>query len=443
MATDLSSTSRFTEVRVGWSTIGFPRSVVFQTTTDDRFTNEIFDDPKDYGDIANDSHLAILRDIYADQGGLLDADGNIITINVGNFNLSDDDVPVEDLSRYGSFNPFIPAEFDSWIDRLKADGAFIREGSYSENADTGRPRIESSIDQIPSRRRPDGVTFAYPLGDVWDVDLYGDSIQFTRTYTLDDDVTDPNAEDSVLAFLAWVESLRVAGSGSAVGDDILATTSFTGREYDLVQGSGADTIRVEVTSVGHFDDLETGVYGYVSVSFQRISTETGDIDVEAIRTLLLTATGGIPPADAQEAPEIGSTGVPQRASEIILPDNYRLGLHGKRLALRHPSMGVFPLDGAHVRAVRFEALEDITGVTNGKYMPNDGGRRWSTSGTRRPRTASCGTARSQTWCQAAAQTWCSGFTTSPTRTTAICRTWTGIPCCFSSHSSSRGRCRSH
>ena len=35
-------------------------------------------------------------------------------------------------------------------------------------------------------------------------------------------------------------------------------------------------------------------------------------------------------------------------------------------------MGVFPLDGAHVRAVRFEDLDDITGVTNGKYMPNDG-----------------------------------------------------------------------
>ena len=35
-------------------------------------------------------------------------------------------------------------------------------------------------------------------------------------------------------------------------------------------------------------------------------------------------------------------------------------------------MGIFPMDGAHVRAIRFEDLDDIDGVTNGKYMPNGG-----------------------------------------------------------------------
>ena len=114
------------------------------------------------------------------------------------------------------------------------------------------------------------------------------------------------------------------------------------------------------------------MYTYVAVNFRRVTAETDEIDIEAIRELLLTAVGSIPVAEEQEDPEIGNTIIPVRASELILPDNYRLGLHGKRIALRHPDMGVFPLDGAHVKAVRFEDLDDVTGVTNTKYMPNDG-----------------------------------------------------------------------
>ena len=72
----------------------------------------------------------------------------------------------------------------------------------------------------------------------WEVSQVLGDLRFTRSYSEEDAVTAPNDEDSVLAFLAWIESLRDTDTGTAVGTDITAViTTFGGsREYQLVQG---------------------------------------------------------------------------------------------------------------------------------------------------------------------------------------------------------------
>ena len=371
----LSSTSRFSQLHIAWNGIGRYVSDVSYILDEDGATIKSFDfdSIEDHAaDYAEDSDLGIFRTIYAGDG-FRDADGNDTPITFNGFELS---FPIgtpdslDDLEEYGSFNPFDATSFDRWLEAdAQRRGAHIRETDYSEDATTGRPRITSSIDHIPAHRRPPGTTYAHGLDD-WDLAEFEDNIQFTKNFTADENVTAPNDHESVLAFLAWLEVLR--STGSAVGDNILTSSSFNSREYILIQEAGGATVTMEVSSIGHHDDSDTGVYTYVSVSFRRVSGELDEFDAEAIRTLLLTETADIPVSDEQEPPELGSTLVAFHASKIILPDDYEIGLHNKRLAIRHPSMGVFPMDGAHVRAIRFDDLDDIDGVTNGKYMPNDG-----------------------------------------------------------------------
>ena len=325
----LSTNSRFTRVQVSWRPSEFYVHQIFVITTDDDEAqvefNKLIDHAAAY---ASDSNLGILRTIYANDG-FLDADDDPITLEFNGFR----DFPItpttlSQLPKYGSFNPLDPDGYTNWLaNDAERRGALIQEGEFTRDSETGRPRVESTIDQIPLHRRPDGTNFAYPLGDSWDVDQNGGVIEFTRNFTDDEAVTDPDEDQSVLAFLAWLQGLLA--TGDAVGTDVTALATFSSRTFDLDQGGDAEEITIEINSLGHFQDPDTNIYGHVAVSFQRLNTETDDIDIEAIRTLLLTATGSIPAADAQEVPEIGSTQVPVRASEIILPDDYRLGLHAK------------------------------------------------------------------------------------------------------------------
>ena len=368
MATDLSATSRFSLVSFGWGGYNHVSSIAFQTTTDASLSRIYLNYPRHYEDVAEDSDLALLRDNYAANDGLLDTDGNKLTLEIRT-NLADDPVPIEALSFYGSFNPFIAAEFEGWLENLEVRGAFIREGQFSRDGVTERPRISTPFDDIPIHRNPGTTTFDKSLAD-WEVSQVLNDIRFTRSYSEDEAITDPNSEDSVLAFLVWVESLRQ--TGDAIGTDITATiATFGSRTFQLNQGDDAETLDLELAGGSH-DQRADNTYSHVSVSFRRVTAETDDIDVEAIRTLLLTETASIPAEDDQEAPERGATDIDHRVREIVFPDDYRLGMRGKQLVLKHPSMGVFPTDGAHVRAIRFASLDDISGVTNGKYMPNDG-----------------------------------------------------------------------
>ena len=372
MATDLSTSSLFASIRMGWQRDGgIISSVTFQTNTDESTTKINLQYPRDYENIADGSHLDILRQIYASEDGLQDDDGFTLVPEVYAFNLSEDDITPEELSSYGSFNPLVAAEYDGWKTQQKIEGANIREATYSEDADTNRPRIEHSYDDVPVHRNPGSSSYEFSL-EKWTVMQIGTTIEFRRTWSVDDDVTASNINDefSVLAFIDWIDDLRT--SGDEVVQDITNINSFNSRVFQLVQGTGFDTLDLEFLGRGH-SIRDDGTHEWVSVSFRRASSETGTIDIGAIRTILGSATGTLDTSDEEDTPEIpvrGATTTPIYASEVIFPDNVKMRPVGERLTIVSPGRGQQALD--EIRGLRFADLDDISGVTNGKYMPDDG-----------------------------------------------------------------------
>ena len=263
--------------------------------------------------------------------------------------------------------------------RNKGDGFrvlpnIVKESDYAEDDDTGRSDITARFGISTAKRKPDGDTFDYPLEN-WNARLIaGTDISIERTFTTDDDVTDLNTHDDVIGMLAWLESLRT--SGSAVGDDITDIDDLAdGREYELDQGGGHAVLDLEVISLSSISGVSTptGVYSFVGFTFQRITGETGLIEIAEIRETLMDATGSITVAtdDAPESPPVDLREATVDVSRLRFPDGKVIEPHGERLVLRQPSLGITPLDGSGKRIVRYSNLTDRG---TGKGMPTNGAR---------------------------------------------------------------------
>ena len=224
----------------------------------------------------------------------------------------------------------------------KSLGTMVLNADVEEDSDTGRSDIITQFGIVPERRQPDGDTFEYPL-DRWNARLTSDThINVQRDWTVDDNVTDPNAHDDVIGMFAWLESLRVSGSGTAFGDSILALDDVTGRTIQLDQGTGFPTLDLHITSIGHSGDSTDG-YTHVAFSMQRVTGETDEVHIDAIRTVLLAATGTITVAsdDTPEEPPFGATDIGVKAAYIEFPDNTRIEPYGERIVRRDPVFGAF------------------------------------------------------------------------------------------------------
>ena len=250
----------------------------------------------------------------------------------------------------------------------------VKNTTYDEDSDTGRPDVTAKFGLIPAKRKPDGSTFDYPL-DNWNARLIsGTQISVELNLTADDDVTDINADDNVIGMLAWLESLRT--SGDAVGDDIEDIDDLAdGREYQLDLGTGQATLDLEVISLSSIAGVTTpsGVYSFVGFSLQRVSGETDSIDIAVIRQFIMEATGSITVAsdDTPESPPFDLREAVVDVSRIRFPDGKVLEPLGERLVLRQSSLGITPLDGSARRIVRYD---DLPTRGTGKAMPKDGAR---------------------------------------------------------------------
>ena len=367
---DLTASSQFTQMRIYWGAAGYVYSFSYRLDGDTNSRDFHLYLPKNYIDLADDHPLTLMRENYETNDGLLDTDGNKITLTVENFTHEDDDITVEDLTEFGSFNPFVEEEFDNWLDLFQIEGAHIRESVYSEHTDTGKPRITSPIDDIPARRRPAGDTYDYPLRDAdWIIFRSGNDIVFRRDFDESDGLStdDINADYGNKAFLAWLETFR--STGVAVGENIADDTHYNNRNYELDQSDeDGDTIGMTLSTKS-----VTTTYGSITqiqLTFQRISFETLEFNTSKIRKLFTTATGSIDAEDDQEATERGSTDISHKVAWIEFPNNLVLRPKGNRLTVEHPDIGVLALDGASVKSGKYATLEEYN--SNTQRMPNDG-----------------------------------------------------------------------
>ena len=254
---------------------------------------------------------------------------------------------------------------DGW----KSLGTLVKDADVTEDTDTGRSDILTQAGVIPAKRQPDGDTYNYPL-DRWNIRLVpGSQIAVDRNWSTDDNVTAPNDHDDVRGMLAWLETNRVAGSGTAFGDDITTFADLSGRTVRIDQGDTDLDVHVTSGSSNHDD----GVYSHVGFSFSRISTETDAVDIDAIRALFMAAVGTITVEsdDAPEEPPWGSTSVRGRVKDLEFPDGTLLELVDGRLMVRSPTLSREPV-GSGRRTVRYAALknQDLLGTV--KFMPSDG-----------------------------------------------------------------------
>ena len=249
----------------------------------------------------------------------------------------------------------------------------VKDSSYSEDSDTGRPDITLPMGLTTARRKPDGTTFDYPLEN-WNARLIGGTqISVELNLTTDDNVTDINAYDDVIGMLAWLESLRT--TGSAVGDDIEDLDDLDDRTYQFDMGFGRATLDLEIVSQSSITGVTTptGVYSFAGFSFNRVSGETDTIVIADVRQFIADATGSITVAsdDTPESPPFDLREAIVDVSRIRFPDGKTLEPHGERLVLRQSSLGITPLDGSARRIVRYD---DLATRGTGKGMPTDGAR---------------------------------------------------------------------
>ena len=249
----------------------------------------------------------------------------------------------------------------------------VKSTGYSTDDDTGRSDITTQFGIVPTKRRPDGTTFDYPL-DNWNARLIGGTqISVELNLTADDNVTDINAYDDVIGMLAWLESLRT--TGSAVGDDIEDLDDLDDRTYQFDMGFGRATLDLEIVSQSSITGVTTptGVYSFAGFSFNRVSGETDTIVIADVRQFIADATGSITVAsdDTPESPPFDLREAIVDVSRIRFPDGKTLEPHGERLVLRQSSLGITPLDGSARRIVRYD---DLATRGTGKGMPTDGAR---------------------------------------------------------------------
>ena len=253
--------------------------------------------------------------------------------------------------------------------RPRPTGALTREGSYSEDSDTGRPRVESPIDDVPVKRVPTGATFQYEINAT--AMISGDEVTFRLAWTHDDAITDSNLDDNpdLIAFLAWLESIRVAGV--AVGTFTDGVTESLGglRDYRLEQGGSLDDVDVQISDSFLF--TLNSVHRQLDLTFEKVSGETGSFNIEAIRGLI-DSTIAVPVDEDTpiEEPERGATDIALIGSKLVFADGRELYPKRDRLILKHPTLGEIPVDGDSVRSVKFADLD--TQVGSIKKMPNDG-----------------------------------------------------------------------
>ena len=370
----LSSSSLFEFVIINWQDLfDGPSTVRYRTTDGDEGAVIVIAPTQWAEDFAADSPLEILRGIYASSDGFLDADSNPLIVGFYSLPAGFGITLPEHIHRSGFPNPLDADECASWLGVEKWRGALIAETSYSTDPDTGRPSLESSIDDIPVKRVPSGGTYDYAL-DNWTAMVAGGNIVFRTAWTEEDELTttqEVSDHPDMVAFLGWLELLRVDGTGDPVGDYSDGVTSAIGgfRDYRFEQGSGLDDVDVQIES--YFQGTVNGFIRNLSFTFEKISGETGTFNIEAIREILDTKVPiAVSSSDAIEPPERGSTAVAQRVLKLVFPENRELFLRRDRLILNHPTLGHIPLDGASVRSVKFADLDTQSGSI--KWMPNDG-----------------------------------------------------------------------
>ena len=216
------------------------------------------------------------------------------------------------LGHLHHLHPFHPT------DGYKIGTAMVIHGEYEEDAATQRPRITSPADEIPTDYETNqGII--YRLSTDWYIgEGDSDSFAFLLAVSSTEELTPAllNAYTPARAMATWLETLRVAGSGSPVGTDYDNLTSYSGRNYLLVQGGGQPDITFAITDV-----TPTTEDGNIVELDLICDVSVGTYHRSRLSLALYFAQITVGGALQREKPERGGYNHPFRTSELLFDDN--------------------------------------------------------------------------------------------------------------------------
>ena len=271
-------------------------------------------------------NLDILHGIYLSDDGLLDEDGNALTIVITG---SDNGLvsTIADLEAMGYWNPLDFYSYERWINKHKVQGVFLRHGKVTEDATTGRKDIAITGGIEPKKAVPPSGDLLQSLED-WFVESSLTTIIFRinalpgstfNTGTSLVSGTEVSDDPRVRAIFVWLESLRTVGNplyGDTISTNLdsihhWSISHFSMRTFVLDQdkGSAEDEITFTITSL---------TAGPSRLSFT-ITKSAGSFNIDGINEVLNAKTVEFPTTSPDEKPPFGNTDIPAKMERAVMP----------------------------------------------------------------------------------------------------------------------------
>lgn len=362
----LSTSSRFTSIKVDCFIDNRPDAVEYNTTDGDFLNFKVLTGPPASGEHGYDE-LEILKDIYESSDGFLDADGVALVPYVSSF---DHGTTVESLEEYDSWNPLKEGSWESYQRGLEIGSALGADGSLERDSTTGQPTFGfEGVIETKGRKR-DGSNFDAPLSN-WTISFTSvDYIRLLLEIPSTDNISEDELDDytDIRAMLAWLESKRTAGS--AVGSDASDPNTILGgsRRYTFEQESGDSDIVVRhfvgYVQTNSDDDVSTYIIDLLRVSGAAIDNDKLVALLES-ETISLSNTD-----DDKEDAELGSAETVLKGKVIDLGAVKIKGLHTGAYIEKTDINGnkiITPI--LRPATVNVNTLPDVSGSTTIKTIP--------------------------------------------------------------------------
>ena len=237
MATDLTTSTPIQEINIGYDAARNKLYSIFWTT-DESPPREgavgLTNGPPPEGHYQLDSYN-ILKQIYNSPNGFRNAANEAVPITLAGFD--DPSWTIDDLENNLLWHPFRIGSWEGYQANLRIQGAATR-GVVKHEGTGDEERIEQTIGHVVVPRQASGTTKSVSL-ERWNVvRLTSTRINFTLAIDTDDNINSISKLDAltpIKAFLAYLESVR--SGGSEIGDEILTSSTYTGRQFHIRQQS--------------------------------------------------------------------------------------------------------------------------------------------------------------------------------------------------------------
>ena len=360
--TSIDSTTRYSSVYIDYHH-GTPRInniTAYIDNTDDN-AQVYFPNTGDVIDSGQLAVLTVLREHYAEHGGFINDDGNIVNIRINEW--IHGDTP-ESFAEFGFWNPLDAEGWEKYEQGLKTAGDYSRGESKRIESDSGA--ITQEVHSVvPKKRRSDQANTGVSLERV-EVAQSGSKINFTITIPYGEQVTadDLDSRPEIMAFVKWLKDHQPE-TETDFADDVSEDASFDGRSISFRQDPDDSTSEItldwdEVILIGQSPPGDTAYYiDFWRVVFTRSSgAEISPSDLSGyFEDISVDLTSS---DDITEEPAFGAQNVRLIGKSVVFPDGseifYESGKYWKKVVNPNGTIVYIPLQEGSGETLHYEQM---------------------------------------------------------------------------------------